>query len=66
MMTGYAYELVSRKSHWASCSSEHWDTVVYGVTGDEIPVGIRFIDGSRCKVFDCPDGNYRAQVYHGV
>lgn len=45
---------------WEDGANDDWETEVYQATGDEEEEGEAFIDGTRCIVFSCPDGVYRA------
>ena len=62
MPSGYCYEYDgSNGEHgWRGPTSDDWDIVVYTATGSEKRVGERHIDGTRCVVFCCADGKYRA------
>lgn len=60
MKPGYCY--LCTAPHWWPQPGDAWETEVYAPTGGETEVGRLFIDGSRCVVFRCPDGKYRAQT----
>ena len=63
--SGYVYEL-ERHADWTTAPSDDWAIEVYGWEGDEEQVGERIIDGARCVVFVCRDGQYRAVTLAGV
>lgn len=63
MHSGYAFECAGvGLVDWRRVSDEAWDTVVYTPKGDERFLGTRYIDGSRCRVWQCADDTFRAQV----
>lgn len=59
-ITGSTYAYALEAGDWRSAGDEQWDTEVYGMTGRERYQGTRRIDGTRCAVFLCGDGLYRA------
>lgn len=67
LTSGYAYECEC--SNWKRSRDDDWDTVMVG--DEEIDaasyVGERRIDGSKCAVFQMPDGRtFYAQMSHMV
>ena len=60
MLDGYCFELEG--ADWFASVNDDWAIAVYRPTGAETLVGWRWIDGSRCNVFLCPDGIVRAQT----
>lgn len=59
MPDGYCFEF-ELTGDWTGSADDYWNIEVYKPTGQEKQVGSRFIDGSRCCVFSCPDGKFRA------
>jgi len=59
MQSGYAYEYTGDVP-WQASDSEPWDIVVYTSDGGEVYQGPKWIDGSKCRVYLCNDGGYRA------
>jgi hypothetical protein len=66
MRTGYAFELPEH-GQWRNSPDELWETVVVGESdvAGAVQCGTRFIDGSRCRVFQTTDGRAIAQVAVG-
>lgn len=64
MPGGYCYELAHRD--WRRAHNDSWAIEVYTPDGQERYVGTRYIDGSNCAVFRCPDGKFRAVMRHCV
>lgn len=59
MPDGYCFHLEGAGS-WRAARNDRWEIEVYSPDGAELYVGTRWIDGSHCCVFKCPDGRYRA------
>lgn len=47
---------------WWCSLDEKWDMEIYSPTGAETLIGTRRINDTLCNVWQCPDGNYRAQT----
>lgn len=65
MPSGYCFELTGDSTDaptewWMIAPDDDWDTEVYSPKGAEQKAGERFIDGTRCVVFACPDDVFRA------
>lgn len=61
---GYRYEF-DGKRNWRLSSDDRWETVM----GDRVCgrlLGLRTIDGSKCKVLKLPDGTIVAALAHYV
>lgn len=61
--SGSTYEYTGKRN-WKASKDDRWEIEMYGTTGNEIPVGIRTIDGSEHAVYKCPDGKFRAILSH--
>lgn len=61
MQDGYCF-LLNPPQDWRTASDEDFEIEVYSPEGSEVAQGRRKIDGSRCVIFNCPDGQTRAQL----
>lgn len=59
MPAGYCYEFTVG-GDWRGGPSDDWDTEIYTPAGGERKLGAKYIDGTLCAVFECPDGRLRA------
>jgi hypothetical protein len=61
MRSGYCFEYTAGPN-WSKSPDDDWPIEVHKPDGKEFHCGYRHIDGSRCCVWLCGDGAFRAQV----
>ena len=64
LVAGYAYELELPESQWKSAGDDSWAIVVIDrqEADNAFLLGMRTIDGTRCRVFAAHNGRTYAQA----